>query len=110
MVETEEKLLAPGEKVTLAIRSENILLDESGSIGMEAAVKEKSFAAGQLRVTLALPGGKELIASRYGIDANVNVGQKVCWNFRPGDAVLVDRDASIEKVPGRGPIGEDAYA
>lgn len=110
MVETEDKNLKPGEKVTLAIRSENILLDESASIGMEAIVKEKSFAAGQLRVTLTLPGGKELIASRYGIDANVGVGQKVCWNFRPGDAVLVDREEMVRTVPLRQYMGEDVYA
>lgn len=110
MVETEDKFLKPGEKVTLAIRSENILLDESASIGMEAIVKEKSFAAGQLRVTLTLPGGKELIASRYGIDANVGVGQKVCWNFRPGDAVLVDREEMVRTVPLRQYMGEDVYA
>lgn len=110
MVETEDKFLKPGEKVTLAIRSENILLDESASIGMEAIVKEKSFAAGQLRVTLTLPGGKELIASRYGIDANVGVGQKVCWNFRPGDAVLVDREEMVRTVPLQQYMEEDVYA
>lgn len=92
MVETGVEHPGVGEKVTLAIRSENIRLEESGSIGMKAVVREKSFAAGQLRVTLGLPDGSELIASRYGIDANVSVGQNVCWDFRPEDAVLVDWD------------------
>ncbi|MDO4306067.1 MAG: ABC transporter ATP-binding protein [Eubacteriales bacterium] len=91
LAETRGENLMPGEKVTLAVRSENIILDETGSVGMQAVVREKSFAAGQLRVTLGLPGGKELIASRYGIDANVNVGQRVCWNFKAEDAVPVDR-------------------
>ncbi|MCI6006240.1 MAG: ABC transporter ATP-binding protein [Blautia sp.] len=91
MVETGRERLVIGEPVTLAVRSENLRLDESGSIGMQAVVREKSFAAGQLRVTLVLPDGSEIVASRYGIDANVTVGQNVCWNFFPEDAVLVDR-------------------
>lgn len=81
-----------GEKLTLAVRSENIRLEESGSIGMRAVVREKSFAAGQLRVTLGLSDGSEVIASRYGMDANIRVGQNVCWSFLPEDAVPVDRN------------------
>lgn len=91
MVKMDREAVGEGEKVTLAVRSENIRLEESGSIGMRAVVREKSFAAGQLRVTLGLPDGSELIASRYGIDANVSVGQNVCWDFLPEDAVPVDR-------------------
>ncbi len=107
LVEMGQKCPSPGEKVTLAVRSENILLDESGSIGLEAIVKEKSFAAGQLRVTLKLPGEEEVIASRYGIDSNVAVGQKVCWNFHPEAAVLVDCKENMAQ--GEAP-GEETYA
>ena len=111
--------LAAGEKVTLAVRSENILLQE-GTItgdadtdnrdavdisvaddildthntdsisGLQATVTEKNFAGGQLRVTLKLSDGTELIASRYGIDASVAEGQTVRCSFLPTDAVLVD--------------------
>lgn len=95
LTETNGEALIPGEKATMAVRSENIILDETGKEGMEATVLEKSFAAGQLRVTLGLGSGRELIASRYGIDANISVGQKVCWNFRPEDAVLVDRTREV---------------
>ena len=113
--------LAAGEKVTLAVRSENILLQE-GTItgdadtdnrdavdisvaddildthntdsisGLQATVTEKNFAGGQLRVTLKLSDGTELIASRYGIDASVAEGQTVRCSFLPTDAVLVDRE------------------
>ena len=119
--------LAAGEKVTLAVRSENILLQE-GTItgdadtdnrdavdisvaddildthntdsifGLQATVTEKNFAGGQLRVTLKLSDGTELIASRYGIDASVAEGQTVRCSFLPTDAVLVDREEIHEEA------------
>ena len=119
--------LAAGEKVTLAVRSENILLQE-GTItgdadtdnrdavdisvaddildthntdsisGLQATVTEKNFAGGQLRVTLKLSDGTDLIASRYGIDASVAEGQTVRCSFLPTDAVLVDREDIHEEA------------
>lgn len=80
-----------GEKVTVAVRSENIQLDETLSCGLEATVEEKTFAGGQLRMVLALDDGRKLISSRYGIDASVKVGQRVCFFWDPSQAVLVDR-------------------
>jgi spermidine/putrescine transport system ATP-binding protein len=91
LVATNGEKLKPGESVTLAVRSENIHLDESEKNGMKATVREKNFAAGALRVLLELVDGTELVASRYGIDANVSVGQNVSFHFSPEDAVLVDR-------------------
>lgn len=82
---------AEGEKVTVAVRSENIQLDETLSCGLEATVEEKTFAGGQLRMVLALDDGRKLISSRYGIDASVKVGQRVCFFWEPAQAVLVDR-------------------
>ena len=126
--DTEEKQhLAAGEKVTLAVRSENILLQEiavigdtgtdhrdavdisvaDGSLdahnknsvsGLQATVTEKNFAGGQLRVTLKLRDGTQLIASRYGIDASVAEGQTVRCSFLPTDAVLVDREDIHEEA------------
>ena len=126
--DTEEKQhLAAGEKVTLAVRSENILLQEATVIGdtgtdhrdtvdisvtggisdihdmnsisgLQATVTEKNFAGGQLRVTLKLSDGTQLIASRYGIDASVAEGQTVRCSFLPTDAVLVDREDIHEKA------------
>ena len=119
--------LAAGEKVTLAVRSENILLQEgtiTGDVdtdnrdavdisvaddildthntdsifGLQATVTEKNFAGGQLRVTLKLSDGTELIASRYGIDASVAEGQTVRCSFLPTDAVLVDREDIHEEA------------
>ena len=116
---------AAGEKVTLAVRSENVQLEETMTSenlagrtddrdkamervsdrynvenisGLQAAVTEKNFAGGQLRVTLKLNDGTELIASRYGSDASVTEGQTVRCSFLPTDAVLVDREDAHEEA------------
>ena len=116
---------AAGEKVTLAVRRENVQLEETMTSenlagrtddrdkamervsdrynvenisGLQAAVTEKNFAGGQLRVTLKLNDGTELIASRYGIDASVTEGQTVRCSFLPTDAVLVDREDAHEEA------------
>lgn len=122
-----KQYLSAGEKVTLAVRSENILLQETAVIGdtgtdyrdavdisvadgsldahnknsvsgLQATVTEKNFAGGQLRVTLKLSDGTQLIASRYGIDASVAEGQTVRCRFLPTDAVLVDREDIHEEA------------
>ena len=122
-----KQYLAAGEKVTLAVRSENILLQETAVIGdtgtdhrdtvdisvsgggldahnensvsgLQATVTEKNFEGGQLRVTLKLSDGTQLIASRYGIDASVAEGQTVRCSFLPADAVLVDREDIHEEA------------
>ena len=87
---------AKAAPVTLAVRSENIVLDESCQRGLLAEVVEKSFAGGLLRVVLKLTDGTEVIASRYGIDASVQPGQNVTCFFEPENAVLVD----VEKESG----------
>ena len=122
-----KQYLSAGEKVTLAVRSENILLQETAVIGdtgtdyrdavdisvaggisdihdtnsisgLQVTVTEKNFAGGQLRVTLKLSDGTQLIASRYGIDASVAEGQTVRCSFLPTDAVLVDREDIHEEA------------
>ena len=122
-----KQYLSAREKVTLAVRSENILLQETAVIGdtgtdyrdavdisvadgsldahnknsvsgLQATVTEKNFAGGQLRVTLKLSDGTQLIASRYGIDASVAEGQTVRCSFLPTDAVLVDREDIHEEA------------
>ena len=119
--------LTAGENVTLAVRSENILLQEAAAVGdtgtengdivdisvaggisdihdtnsrsgLQATVTEKNFAGGQLRVTLKLRDGTQLIASRYGIDASVAEGQTGRCSFLPADAVLVDREDIQEEA------------
>lgn len=46
LVNAEGEKLSKGEEVTIAVRSENILLDEECGCGMEAQVEEKHLQAG----------------------------------------------------------------
>ena len=86
-----------GRDGTVAIRSENIILDEACKQGYLATVKEKSFVAGQLRVLLALPDGTEITASRFGMNANIQPGQQIKWYFDPRNAVVVDREIKTKE-------------
>lgn len=82
--------LRPGQRVTIAARSENIRLGDACEYPMKAKVKEKNFAGGQLRLALQTTDGTEVIASRYGIDYDVELEQEIQWDFLPKNAVLVD--------------------
>ena len=82
--------------MTLAVRSENMIFDETCQSGMEAVVVEKSFAGGLLRVVLKLADGTEVVANRHGIDAGVQPGQKVTCHFEAENAVLVDLPSETE--------------
>ena len=94
LVDTGEEQVREGEEVTMAVRSENIDLDEDCGCGLEATVEEKTFSGGLLRMALKLDDGSTLISSRYGIDANVKVGQRICFRWESSQAVLVDRSMS----------------
>ena len=89
-VASEGRKITPGTPVTLAVRSENLVFDESCQSGLDAEVVEKSFAGGLLRVVLKLSDGTEVVANRHGIDAGVQPGQKVTCHFDAENAVLVD--------------------
>ena len=78
---------------TFAIRSENILMNGEAVCTQEAVVVEKSFAGGQLRILFRLPDGQTLTASRYGIDNDLQPGQKVQMGWDAKDAVkVIDND------------------
>lgn len=82
--------LTPGKQVKLAVRRENLKVCTTCREGVEAVIEDKSFNAGQLLMTLKLPSGKELVASRYGMDSSLLPGQKVCVGWEPEHAVFVD--------------------
>ena len=78
---------------TFVIRSENILMNGEAVCTQEAVVVEKSFAGGQLRILFGLPDGQTLTASRYGIDNDLQPGQKVQIGWDAKDAVkVIDND------------------
>lgn len=79
-------------KDTYAIRTENVLMNGEKECTREARVIEKSFAGGQLRIQFQLGDGQTLTASRYGIDADIQVGDCVKIGWLPGNAVLVEDD------------------
>ena len=74
---------------TYAIRSENVLLDGEEPCVYEAEVVEKSFAGGQLRILFRMQDGQTVTASRYGIDADIQVGSRARIGWRTEHAVEV---------------------
>lgn len=79
-----------GMKVNLAVRRENLKVCTECKDGLEAVLEDKSFTAGQLHLTLKLKSGKTLVSCRYGIDADLKAGDKVCVGWKPEHAVFVD--------------------
>ena len=80
---------APGAPITLAVRSEHC--------GIAAVIREKTFAGGMLRIALELSDGTTLIASRHGIDMDVQTGDAVRVTWVPASAVPVDVEAEEAK-------------
>ena len=79
-----------GMKVSLAVRRENLKVCTECKEGLEAVLEDKSFTAGQLHLTLKLKSGKTLVSCRYGMDADLKAGEKVCVGWKPEHAVFVD--------------------
>lgn len=80
----------PGEALHVAVRSEYIDFLGDGAPGFSAVVKEKSFAAGMLRLALQTPEGEEIVASRHGIDSALAPGDTVTFGFAREHAVVVE--------------------
>ena len=80
-----------GEALTVAVRSEYIDFLPAGE-GFPAVVKEKSFAAGMLRLALEAPDGAEIVASRHGIDSDLAPGDAVSFGFAREHAVVVEAE------------------
>ena len=82
-----------------AVRSENVLIHGEAECIYDATVLEKSFAGGQLRILFELSDGQKITASRYGIDAEVMVGQQMKIGWAAGKSVEVkeQKGGSYEK-------------
>ena len=81
-----------GAEICAAVRSEYLDFAGEGEEGIPAVVKEKSFAAGMLRIALEAENGQELIASRHGIDYALSPGDRVRLGFSREHAVLVEAE------------------
>lgn len=75
---------------TLAIRTENVLINGEEPCVHEARVLEKSFAGGQLRILFELADGQQITASRFGINADVAVGDYIKIGWYAENAVPVE--------------------
>lgn len=94
--------------VTLAVRSEHILLTPLPAIqmqevhaidrGLPATVTEKNFAGGMLRIALKLDNGEELTASRYGIDIGFEAGDSVFVSWEEANAILIDVEVDTNET------------
>lgn len=90
LVDLDGASIEAGDPVTLAVRSEDIELDEDCGFGLKGQIVEKSFAAGMLRMVIQLADGGRLVASQYGMDASVDVGQEICFRWSSDRSALVD--------------------
>ncbi len=82
--------ICEGMQVNLAVRRENLKVCTECKEGLDAVLEDKSFTAGQLHLTLKLKSGKTLVSCRYGMDADLKAGDKVCVGWKPEHAVFVD--------------------
>jgi len=110
---------------SIAVRSENIIFttpaikideaaenrlpspDESGESRstkaegffgeITACITDKTFNGGLLRIAAKLDDGAEVIASRHGIDSDLEIGQAVAVSWHKRNAVIVD--ASMDDQP-----------
>lgn len=84
------ELLGEKKENRYAVRSENISIDEKADYLLSAAVAEKSFVGGMLRMTFLLENGEEVVSSRHGIDYELEVGAKADIGFFKQHMVLLE--------------------
>lgn len=85
--------LKTGQTVTLAVKSENVMLHTTPTQGgLKLTVKEKIFTGGMLKVFL--DGGElgELVSSRQGLDSTIKPGDEVYGDWRPEHGVPVEME------------------
>lgn len=84
------RYLQPGQDITIAVRSENIVLQKEMGPGLRLPVIEKNFVGGLLKISL--DGGKlgELVASRQGMDSSLAPGDMVTARWAPEHGIIVD--------------------
>lgn len=87
----EQEAIVAGSRISLAVRSEAVEFSaEKRENSLSAAVLEKSFAGGMLRMVMELSDGSQLVASRHGIDAPYEPGERLYCFWKPEHAVLVE--------------------
>ncbi|MCR5023922.1 MAG: ABC transporter ATP-binding protein [Lachnospiraceae bacterium] len=89
-VDAGARKITDASPLCVAIRSEYIEFGKDAENGIPATVKEKHFAAGMLRLTLITDDGHEIIASRHGINSDLEPNDSVRFSFKKEHAVIVE--------------------
>ena len=89
------KLIKIGEKITVAVRGENLILDSDVSnlkadSCFKGVVTNKRFSSGLLNVTVKLSNGDKVVAHVHGINYPIKVDDAVCVKWEKNNAVVVD--------------------
>lgn len=90
-IRIDDVLVKEGQKITIAIRSENVEISkEDNKRGLEATIIEKNFSGGQLCITSQLKNGEQITASRHGIDSSLQLEDTVFLSWIPEHGIPVD--------------------
>lgn len=90
-VNTQEETVEIGRKVTLAVRSENILVYSAPTAnGLKCHLREKSFAGGMLKIILELEDGTQVVSNKLGMNYDLNSDGELYMRFQAEHGILVD--------------------
>ena len=90
-VNAQEDKIEIGRKVTLAVRSENILVHSAPAAnGLRCHLREKSFAGGMLKIVLELEDGTQVVSNKLGMNYDFNSDGELYMGFLAEHGILVD--------------------
>lgn len=78
------------QRVKLAVRCENVVLNCKEDNATRALVLDKSFGGGLLRTTLQLQNKDIIVSHRYGLKYDAEVGADICISFLPDSFILLE--------------------
>ena len=88
----------PGQKTTVAIRSEHVELSPRGCDGgINGTVREKNFVGGLQQFVVEIGGGRLLTSSRQGMDASISIGDSVCVSWDAAKAIIIEREKNSDE-------------
>ncbi len=79
-----------GQKIKLAVRCENVVLNCKEENATKAKVIDKFFGGGLLSTTLELSNTDIITSTRYGLKYDADVGSEICISFMPGSFILLE--------------------
>ncbi len=82
--------LAINQKIKLAVRYENVVLNCKEENATKAKVINKFFGGGLLSTTLLLSNQDIITSTRYGLKYDAAVGSEICISFMPDSFILLE--------------------